>query len=454
MGFLEKVFDFIANLSTMMPDINFKFYFIVVVGVLLGIFIICCIAFLDSRMFRLQIACKKISKFLNEVECVDDDNAGIFTEKCFTKVPQSLRDAWVEYSGVRFGYPSEIISDKNVFDKELDKTGDIRAKIFLGIGLFVLAFFAFWGYGKLEKNEIGVIQLVGLIILAVCYIGLVVINKKIIKKSLDIFETTQEELDAKVDMQIEKDFATDSSPLVELASLVDEIIGRNTEKEIIEQENETPIESLIRSQMNDASNSEEEINEEKDNVDLFTLAEMEDVSSSETKEAINAIDNDIEFKPLGMGEDEVSIKTTMLDSNEESEKSISEDKVDVSMHGKSETLFNALNYNYDVKDSERKDWIETAVGEVKEKEEPIATVEETSEVNIDMIENIINTDDSGSKESKYAKLLSLMDYITNANVSQQMKDQIISLLEEVVGKKSTKKADAKVIKECIDKLKK
>jgi len=461
MNFFEKVFTFIANLSTKMPDIDFKTYFIVVVAFLIGVCLICALTFLGSKIFKLQLSCSRIENFLKEVECIDDDNAAFFTEKCFTKkAPQSLRDAWIEYSGVRFGYPSEILSEKNVFDKELGKTVDIRAKIFLAIGFVVLAFFSFWGYGKLASSEMGVIHFVGLIILGAGYFALMFLNKKLITKAHDYFEDMQEDLDAKVDMQIERDFATDSSPLLELSSLVDEIVGRNTEKEIIQQQEETPIESLIRTQMeaaqtdsiepethfSDALTDLVQMSEEPEEDEFDSFGPMDgnvptdDIDEEETDDtSLNVIDSQENASPV----------VTMEEiNNQETENTMREKTVDVSMKGKSENLFNALNFSYDVPEQEKQEWLDSVP---QENEDAI-----DGAIDLSAITDILNEKpkEEGSKESKFAKLLGVMDYINNTNTSQQMKDQIIAMLEEVANKKNTKKSDVKIINECIDKLKK
>ena len=112
----------------------------------------------------------------------------------------------------------------------------------------MIAIFAFWGFGTFEAIEMSVVHCAGLLVAAVGYLLLVFLNRKQIKTTRDTFYNMQDELDAKVNFQVEKNFATDSSPLADLAAMVDEIIARNTAKEInIEEEEQepTPIENLI-----------------------------------------------------------------------------------------------------------------------------------------------------------------------------------------------------------------
>ena len=160
MGFFSKAFDWFANLSNKLPKISFKTYFIIVVAVILGVCAIIALTFLGSRAAKLKSACKKIIKFLSGVESINDDNVGIFNERCFSeKAPQSLRDTWLQYDGVRFGYPSEIVSEQAVYNREVRKLKDVRSTVFIAISLILLAVFAFWGYGTLASNEMGVIHL-------------------------------------------------------------------------------------------------------------------------------------------------------------------------------------------------------------------------------------------------------------------------------------------------------
>lgn len=299
--FFEKAFNWLAELSSKMPAIDFKTYFIVVVAVIVGIGVIVALTYFGSRARKLIGASKKIEKYLANVDQVDDDNVSDFTAHCFSsKAPQPLRDSWVQYLGVRFGYPSDVVSDGNVYEKVVKKNKDYRSGIYLAIALLVLGFFAFWGFGTLTANEMGVIHFVGLVTIAVVFLVLVIINRKQSKKCLEVFEDMQEDLDAKVNLQVESNYATDSSPLAELSGMVEEIIARNTAKAVdAEQEyalEQTPIEALI----------EEKTEEEKS-------AQIEEESADETLDEEDGtveqtIDELIASEPQGADEEPVQVE--------------------------------------------------------------------------------------------------------------------------------------------------
>lgn len=299
--FFEKAFNWLAELSSKMPAIDFKTYFIVVVAVIVGIGVIVALTYFGSRVRKLIGASKKIEKYLANVDQVDDDNVSDFTAHCFSsKAPQPLRDSWVQYLGVRFGYPSDVVSDGNVYEKVVKKNKDYRSGIYLAIALLVLGFFAFWGFGTLTANEMGVIHFVGLVAIAVVFLVLVIINRKQSKKCLEVFEDMQEDLDAKVNLQVESNYATDSSPLAELSGMVEEIIARNTAKAVdAEQEyalEQTPIEALI----------EEKTEEEKS-------AQIEEESADETLDEEDGtveqtIDELIASEPQGADEEPVQVE--------------------------------------------------------------------------------------------------------------------------------------------------
>lgn len=301
MEFFEKAFNWLAELPSKMPAIDFKTYFIVVVAVIVGIGVIVALTYFGSRARKLIGASKKIEKYLANVDQVDDDNVSDFTAHCFSsKAPQPLRDSWVQYLGVRFGYPSDVVSDGNVYEKVVKKNKDYRSGIYLAIALLVLGFFAFWGFGTLTANEMGVIHFVGLVAIAVVYLVLVIINRKQSKKCLEVFEDMQEDLDAKVNLQVESNYATDSSPLAELSGMVEEIIARNTAKAVdAEQEyalEQTPIEALI----------EEKTEEEKS-------AQIEEESADETLDEEDGtveqtIDELIASEPQGADEEPVQVE--------------------------------------------------------------------------------------------------------------------------------------------------
>lgn len=262
MEFFEKAFNWLANISARLPKINFKTYFIVVVAVIVGIGVIIALTYFGSRARKLINASKKIEKYLANVDQIDDDNVSDFTAHCFSsKAPQSLRDSWVQYLGVRFGYPSDIVSDKNVYEKIVKKNKDYRSGIYLAIALIVLGVFAFWGYGTIEAIAMSVVHFVGLVAIGVTYLVLIIINRKQSKRCLEVFEDMQEDLDAKVNLQVESNYATDSSPLAELSGLVEEIIARNTAKAVDEEQEyaleQTPIEALIEETEDEESANED-----------------------------------------------------------------------------------------------------------------------------------------------------------------------------------------------------
>lgn len=293
MEFFEKAFNWLAELSSKMPAIDFKTYFIVVVAVIVGIGVIVALTYFGSRARKLIGASKKIEKYLANVDQVDDDNVSDFTAHCFSsKAPQPLRDSWVQYLGVRFGYPSDVVSDGNVYEKVVKKNKDYRSGIYLAIALLVLGFFAFWGFGTLTANEMGVIHFVGLVAIAVVFLVLVIINRKQSKKCLEVFEDVQEDLDAKVNLQVESNYATDSSPLAELSGMVEEIIARNTAKAVdAEQEyalEQTPIEALIEEKTEEEKSAqieEESAEETPDEEDGTVEQTIDELIASEPQDA-------------------------------------------------------------------------------------------------------------------------------------------------------------------------
>lgn len=302
MEFFEKAFNWLANISARLPKINFKTYFIVVVAVIVGIGVIIALTYFGSRARKLINASKKIEKYLANVDQIDDDNVSDFTAHCFSsKAPQSLRDSWVQYLGVRFGYPSDIVSDKNVYEKIVKKNKDYRSGIYLAIALIVLGVFAFWGYGTIEAIAMSVVHFVGLVAIGVTYLVLIIINRKQSKRCLEVFEDMQENLDAKVNLQVESNYATDSSPLAELSGLVEEIIARNTAKAVDEEQEyaleQTPIEALI----------EETEDEESANEDGEEPQSDEGIEDQEDGAVEQTIDELIASEPQDADEEPVQV---------------------------------------------------------------------------------------------------------------------------------------------------
>lgn len=392
MEFFEKAFNWLAELSSKMPAIDFKTYFIVVVAVIVGIGVIVALTYFGSRARKLIGASKKIEKYLANVDQVDDDNVSDFTAHCFSsKAPQPLRDSWVQYLGVRFGYPSDVVSDGNVYEKVVKKNKDYRSSIYLAIALLVLGFFAFWGFGTLTANEMGVIHFVGLVAIAVVFLVLVIINRKQSKKCLEVFEDMQEDLDAKVNLQVESNYATDSSPLAELSGMVEEIIARNTAKAVdVEQEyalEQTPIEALI----------EEKTEEEKS-------AQIEEESADETLDEEDGtveqtIDELIASEPQGADEEPVQVEEQ---ADEQTDEVADEEPVEDT----DETVEEEPVQDEDTEETEEAE--EHVIGEQVE-EEPVAeeSVEEPAEESEPVedteteavVETVEEPEEQGSEES-------------------------------------------------------
>lgn len=291
MEFFEKAFHWLAGVSEKLPVVDTKLFFIVVLSVILGIGVIIAFTLLGSRARKLYVSSKKIRKYLANIDAVDDDNVSDFTAHCFSKkTPQPLRDAWVQYLGVRFGYPSDIVSDSAVYDKFVKKNKDVRSGVFAAISLILLGLFAFWGYGTLKGSGMGVVHLAALVLIGVIYLVLVILAKKQNQRCLETFEAMQEDLDAKVNLQIESNYATDSSPLQELNSLVEEIIARNTAKAVdIDDNEQTPIEALIEQKMKEQSSDDEQ--ESIDEILQVQEEEVEHTAQEESEETESTTEN-------------------------------------------------------------------------------------------------------------------------------------------------------------------
>lgn len=421
MEFFEKAFNWLAELSSKMPAIDFKTYFIVVVAVIVGIGVIVALTYFGSRARKLIGASKKIEKYLANVDQVDDDNVSDFTAHCFSsKAPQPLRDSWVQYLGVRFGYPSDVVSDGNVYEKVVKKNKDYRSGIYLAIALLVLGFFAFWGFGTLTANEMSVIHFVGLVAIAVVYLVLVIINRKQSKKCLEVFEDMQEDLDAKVNLQVESNYATDSSPLAELSGMVEEIIARNTAKAVdAEQEyalEQTPIEALIEEKTEEEKSAqieEESADETLDEEDGTVEQTIDELIASEPQGADEEpvqveeqADEQTDEEPVEDTDETVEEEPIQDEETEETEE-VEEPVIDEQVEEESvaeESVEEPAEESEPVEDTET-EAVEETVEEPEEQESEESPVEErTEEVKEQETESVDEaTDDSESEQEEIAE---------------------------------------------------
>lgn len=427
--FFEKAFNWLANISARLPKIDFKTYFIVVVAVIVGIGVIIALTYFGSRARKLINASKKIEKYLANVDQIDDDNVSDFTAHCFSsKAPQSLRDSWVQYLGVRFGYPSDIVSDKNVYEKIVKKNKDYRSGIYLAIALIVLGVFAFWGYGTIEAIAMSVVHFVGLVAIGVTYLVLIIINRKQSKRCLEVFEDMQEDLDAKVNLQVESNYATDSSPLAELSGLVEEIIARNTAKAVDEEQEyaleQTPIEALIEETEDEVSadeggeepQSDEGIEDQEDGaveqtIDELIASEPQDadeepvqVEEQADEEPVEDTDETVEEEPVQDEESEEveEVQEPVVDEQEpiEDEQSAEENEEIESEENEEEQEPETEDVEESVEEPAAQEQveIEEPVEQAEEPQENIADEQESEDAQPDEDEQAVESDEQDTQE--------------------------------------------------------
>ena len=509
MEFFEEAFHWLAGVSEKLPVVDIKMFFIVVLSVISGIGVITAFTLLGSHARKLYVSSKKIRKYLANVDVVDDDNVSDFTAHCFSKkTPQQLRDTWVQYLGVRFGYPSDIVSDSAVYDKFVKKNKDVRSGVFLAISLILLGLFAFWGYGTLQDAKMGVVHLAALVLIGVIYLVLVILARKQNQRCLETFEAMQEDLDAKVNLQIESNYATDSSPLQELNALVEEIIARNTAKAVDIDENEqTPIEALIEQKMKEQSGTEEDEQESIDEIINAQEEEAEEIAQEESDQTKTEIEESEQSEPAEQEEieEQEPVEEEPVQEDEQVEEQAQEETVDEQAEETEEsqieeadednsedveeenTASEETEASEDVDDIEEDEQTEEAVEEsttdsaeeenVEDSaEEDVASEEEQSEDESEeeqseteseeiqeaqedeepevvyVVEGDDEDDDEHVKPAKLVKLPNLVDYMLSKNMPKAMKIQIATMLIGTYNKFKDSKEDRKIVVSCLSKV--
>ena len=230
MDFINTIFDGLVGLSEKLPALDIGVFYIVVITALGVVAIVIGLTFCATSAFKVKRAAGKVLSYLENEDSVTDDNVADFTATCFgAKAPAAMREAWVSYLGVRFGYPGEVLSEA-VFDKEVKRPDSVRANVYIAVALILTALFSFWGLGSMKTSEVGVVLCLGLLVAAVGYLVLWLVARREYAAARKKFLAMQDELDAKVNLQVERDYATDASPLLEVAAVMDGIVARNTAK--------------------------------------------------------------------------------------------------------------------------------------------------------------------------------------------------------------------------------
>lgn len=466
MKFFEKAFTWLAGLSTKLPVIDFKMYFIIALAVIAVVWVIIALTLLSSRSKKLIRACKKIQKHLSTVDAIDDENVSEFTAACFgSKAPQALRDAWMQYLGVRFGYPSEIVSESAVYDKLVKKHKDVRSGVYLAISLILLAAFAFWGYGTLDSVDMGVVHGAGLLLIAITYLLLVLFYRGQVRKGLKAFENMQDDLDAKVNLQVESNYATDSSPLTELNALVEEIIARNTAK-VVDVDGEdgnapTPIEELIE-QTPEENNVEEpqeptdeEPSQEEPQEELVEEQEeaeepAQEVALEEVEEPI--VEDTVEEEPVEepareetVAEEEELVEEPVAEESQEELVEDNEEDEEPSqvVYDSAAGVGGVLSADYTIAQDDN--------AEDENVEEETETPQETEPEVVYVVEGE-EEEDADVKPAKLAKLPNLVDYMLTKNLTKAMKIQIATMLITAYKKFKDSADDRKIVVQCLTKV--
>lgn len=288
MDFFNTIFDGLVSLSEKLPAIEIQTFYIVVVAAIALAAVVIGLTFFASSAYKMKRAAGRVLAYLENEDVINDDNVADFTASCFgTKAPTALRDTWVSYLGVRFGYPGEVLSESAVFDKEVKRPDFVRASIFIAVALILTALFAFWGLGAMATAEVGVVLCLGMLVGAIGYIVLLLVGKNEYVRARKKFVAMQDELDAKVNLQVERDYATDASPLLQVAAIMDGIIARNIARPAPTDEE---VEAAVRAKENPEENSDAREGDSKtaDAVSeegVLTTAPVEEPSDEEEADA-------------------------------------------------------------------------------------------------------------------------------------------------------------------------
>lgn len=448
MEFFSKAFDWIAQLSQKLPQIDFKTFFIVDLAVIAGTALIVALTLLGSNCRKIRNASIRVSKYLEDKDTIDDDNVGDFTTHCFSsKAPQSMRDAWVQFLGIRFGYPSEIVSEQNVFDKEVKRHRDVRANVFICIALVLVAAFAFWGYGTLQSKEMGVIHCLGLLLSAILYLVLVLLERKQYKRALAAFNTMQEDIDAKVNLQVERNYAVDSSPITQISTILDEIIARNTSK-YIETEEPAPETTEEEPAAEEPAEQSEEIAEE-------TSEETQEEQQPEEPEEEPETVEEEELEELEELEEEVLVEEEEAEELAEEEETEEQPEEETEQPAEEqeeaqeeEQAEEEPEQQEEQEEQPEEEGEESSDEQPAEEEEAPAEEEEPSEEAQEPEED----EEEEPAPSKLVKLPSLIDYMLSMNLPRAVKINFAMKLLGQYNKRKDDPEDKAIIIECLKKI--
>ncbi|MDD4839391.1 MAG: hypothetical protein PHE93_01800 [Clostridia bacterium] len=226
MSLLDKIYQAISNFSGNFPAIDTSLLYAILLSAIAFLAVVCGLIFLSTGCYKMQKWSKKIIKYLAMIPSISEENEAYFTKECFgSKCPKNLKESWQSFLNVRFGYPSEIVSENKVFETER-KFSSYPMFLFGTLSLIVIVVIGIMLTSAVALNTLFVGMLIAFAFAVCLEIVLYFAYRFQQKVALTAFRDMQDELDAKILLQNMKEFVADTAGLSEIANELEKIIAK------------------------------------------------------------------------------------------------------------------------------------------------------------------------------------------------------------------------------------
>jgi len=231
-NFLDKIYQSLSNLGSKFPPVDATILYVILLCGVLVLAAICGVCYLSTPCFKLGQWSKKITKYLAGISAVNLGNKDSFVAECFgNKCPKLLVLSWQLFGSVNYGYPSEFVNEKSVYEKGI-KSSAYPMFLFGAIAVILIAFLGIMLAGVASLNALFIGILLAFVFAAAMEVLLFVLYKVIRKKTYTAFCEMQENLDAKVLFQDMKELVADTKGLSAIADEIEKM-AINVQKTVL-----------------------------------------------------------------------------------------------------------------------------------------------------------------------------------------------------------------------------
>lgn len=224
---MGNLYQALVNMSNSLPRTDPLVLYVVLLGTAVLLAAVSGLLFFATGVFSLKTRSRQIIEYLSGVPAVESqDDERELTKKMFGEsCPKYLREAWLIFADLKRGYPSAIVSEEDVFEKQ-KRFSDYPLYIFGALAFFITAAITVFLAGAYDASTLLLSVLLAVLLAVVLEAALFIVYRSLLKKTLKYFRALQDELDAKVLIQNISEYAADTEGLSEIADELEKMAAR------------------------------------------------------------------------------------------------------------------------------------------------------------------------------------------------------------------------------------